>query len=429
MCLRLHEKEALAKLEDYGYSISRAEYYRLWNEVKESALKSIGVTTYLIRYLAWKISSSSQLDHRSIFIISGTREVFANFIKEKMASLFKRNFPMMNLYTKYIEMVLKNTWIKVFLTTATKDIRGYFEAAYIWADEASFFPDSVQDELISVRKPYQTKSNCKIILSSTPNKPNVLMNRLKGTPRYFKLRLPYDYGLGKIYSKEDIDKAKQSVSFEREFNLKYLGKQGNLFTDLQVKQCEALGQQYDTLKIPVSQFTLKSVGCDFGWSSSETGIVVLEHIQHEAKHIIRVIDCHLIEKGDPNAVVNLCWDIYKRHNFMNTAYFVDGSDRSMVKLLKIRWQESLYWDNVKDFGHNSNIKIRPVNFSSEHKNMLGHLHSIASKGYLAIDPKYKELVTSLRTAFAQELSLDKKQTSYDDLLDALRLSLKAFEFK
>lgn len=40
------------------------------------------------------------------------------------------------------------------------------------------------------------------------------MNRLGSNPRYFKLRLPYDYGVGFIYSKEDIDKAKQSVSFE-----------------------------------------------------------------------------------------------------------------------------------------------------------------------------------------------------------------------
>ena len=77
----------------------------------------------------------------------------------------------------------------------------------------------------------------------------------------------------------------------------------------------------------------------------------------------------------------------------------------------------------------NNIKIRPVNFNSEHKNMVGHLHSIVSKGYLAIDPKYKELVTSLRTAYSPELSLDKKQTSYDDLLDATRLSLKGYNIK
>ena len=61
--------------------------------------------------------------------------------------------------------------------------------------------------------------------------------------------------------------------------------------------------------------------------------------------------------------------------------------------------------------------------------MLSNLHPVVTKGYLAIREKYDKLITSLRTAWALELSLDKKETSYDDLLDALRLSLKAFEFK
>jgi hypothetical protein len=60
---------------------------------------------------------------------------------------------------------------------------------------------------------------------------------------------------------------------------------------------------------------------------------------------------------------------------------------------------------------------------------------VASKGYLAIDPQYDKLlkslrtVTSLRTAYANELSLDKEQTSYDALSDVLRLALKAYNFK
>jgi len=36
------------------------------------------------------------------------------------------------------------------------------------------------------------------------------------------------------------------------------------------------------------------------------------------------------------------------------------------------------------------------------------------------------LLTSLRTAYANELTLDKNQTLYNDLLDALRLGLRAY---
>jgi hypothetical protein len=41
--------------------------------------------------------------------------------------------------------------------------------------------------------------------------------------------MDYTYSLDKIYTKEEIDKAKVSPSFEREYNLKYLGGIGNVF--------------------------------------------------------------------------------------------------------------------------------------------------------------------------------------------------------
>jgi hypothetical protein len=109
---------------------------------------------------------------------------------------------------------------------------------------------------------------------------------------------------------------------------------------------------------------------------------------------------------------------------MNETYYIDGSNRAMVNLLKIRWQESLTWESSESFGQN--IRIRPVNFNTEHKNMLSNLHVLVSKEFLAIDPKHDKLITSLRTVYAKELTLDKEQTSYDDSLDALRLSLKGY---
>ena len=52
-----------------------------------------------------------------------------------------------------------------------------------------------------------------------------------------------------------------------------------------------------------------------------------------------------------------------------------------------------------------------------------------NKGYLAIPKLYEKLITSLRTAYAREYSLDKEQTSYSDSLDALRLSLKGYQIE
>ena len=75
------------------------------------------------------------------------------------------------------------------------------------------------------------------------------------------------------------------------------------------------------------------------------------------------------------------------------------------------------------------MKICPINFQTEHKQMLSHLHVMINKNYLAIPSKYDKLIVSLRTAYANEYSLDTDQTSYNDLLDALRLNLKGYEIK
>jgi hypothetical protein len=73
--------------------------------------------------------------------------------------------------------------------------------------------------------------------------------------------------------------------------------------------------------------------------------------------------------------------------------------------------------------------VFPVNFSTKHKEMLGHAKLLLERGYVAINPKFHKLVTSLSTAVDNEGSLDKQLTSYSDIFDAFRLSLQNYYFK
>ena len=98
--------------------------------------------------------------------------------------------------------------------------------------------------------------------------------------------------------------------------------------------------------------------------------------------------------------------------------------RGFITELKIKFGEDTNYE--KDDIDPENMKVIPVNFSTEHKNMLSHLHLMINKEYLAIPEKFDKLIVSLRTAYAKEYSLDKEQTSYDDMIDALRLSLKGY---
>jgi hypothetical protein len=402
--------------------VDKIESYRnIW--IKKAS--GIGMTELILRYLTWKILSSNELQHKRVFIVSGTYVHHSNELKTRMENLFRRNFPEIQLESRFTDLWIKNSNIKIFPSRNVKDLRGYTDVAYLFIDEADHFEPSVNTELLHAITRYEEKSHCTTIMVSTPNRPDGLFQSIEKDPnsKYHKIVLSYEVGLDKIYDRAEIEKKKIEPEFPREYECKYLGRIGNIFTPQQVDQCINLGLEFSTDKIGVSKFTLKSVGLDPAFSSSAFGLVALEHIKTD-RDIIRVIDCHLIEKADPNQMVDLCWDIWKRYGFINCVFFIDGSNRAMVNALKIRWQESLDWE-TNDVSPEL-MKIIPVNFMTEHKNMLGNLHAVVSKQYLAIDAKYDKLLTSLRTANATELSLDKNQTSYDDLLDGLRLGLKGY---
>jgi hypothetical protein len=70
----------------------------------------------------------------------------------------------------------------------------------------------------------------------------------------------------------------------------------------------------------------------------------------------------------------------------------------------------------------------PVSFNVEHKEMSVHAKMMLEKSYIAINPIFDKLITSLRTAIAEQNTLGKEATSYDDILDAYQLALKNYEF-
>ena len=97
--------------------------------------------------------------------------------------------------------------------------------------------------------------------------------------------------------------------------------------------------------------------------------------------------------------------------------------------MKVGFNESLSWENNKQGPNPEAWKVLPVNFATEHKQMLAHLHMLVNKEYLAIPEQFDKLIISLRTAYAKEYSLDKEQTSYSDSLDALRLACRMYKMK
>jgi hypothetical protein len=103
-----------------------------------------------------------------------------------------------------------------------------------------------------------------IVMVSTPNAPDGLFERIEKEPEetciYKRLFLDYSYGIGKIYTQEEIEKAKAS-SLEREYKLKYLGKIGNVFHTKDIKAAIEKGRKYNPVDFtPFYSFTSRSMG-------------------------------------------------------------------------------------------------------------------------------------------------------------------------
>jgi hypothetical protein len=129
-----------------------------------------------------------------------------------------------------------------------------------------------------------------------------------------------------------------------------------------------------------------------------------------------------------NVTVNLI------NNYDVQKVYIYAANPSFIRALKMAIGERedyenqiSYYKQLKFNWHN-HMKVIPVSFNMEHKEMLGHAKMVLEKGLLAINPKFDKLTTALRTAVAQENSLDKEVTSYDDILDAYQLALKNYEF-
>ena len=312
-------------------------------------------------------------------------------------------------------------------TKNIKNVRGYMDVAYLFIDEADHFDKSIQEELEPAITAYEEKSKGKTIMASTPNRPDGLFEGIEKDPnsKYKKLFLGYELGLGKIYDPEYIALKKLEPEFEREYNLKYLGLVGNLFSPSQIDKVCHLGDQFKNL--PINPYSIHALGVDVGMGSSNTAVVATEFLSEEAK--IRVVYAQEWEHGDPQAIVNQIFNLYLQYGTDNTFIFVDGINRAFVNLLKVAFTENLNWENSITKPTPNNMKVIPVNFSTEHKQMLSHLAMMVSKEYLAIPSSMTKLEVALRTAYANELSLDKSRSEYNDLTDACRLACKMYEMK
>jgi hypothetical protein len=286
-----------------------------------------------------------------------------------------------------------------------------------------------------VSERYIAKSDPYIVMVSTPNAPDGLFEKIEKESEasciYKRLFLDYTYGIGKIYTQEEIDKAKQSPSFDREYDLKYLGKIGNVFHTKDIEAAIQKGALYDPEISPANPFAADfgiSMGIDPGYGSSSFGIVITQLVDAQSQ----VLYADEYQRPDFNEMLNVTMELVSKYKVQKV--YIDAANPSFIRALKMAigdgedYESQISYYKKMKWNWHSHMTVIPVSFNTEHKEMLGHCKMMLEKSYIAINPTFDKLITSLRTAIAEENSLDKQATSYDDILDAYQLALKNYEF-
>jgi hypothetical protein len=271
---------------------------------------------------------------------------------------------------------------------------------------------------------------------STPNAPDGLFERIEKEAEdaciYKRVFLDYTYGIDKIYTADEIEKAKASPSFEREYNLKYLGRIGNVFHTKDIEAAIEKGRKYnpDNFNPSYHFFTATSMGIDPAYGSSAFGIVVTQWVDDH----IQILHAEEYHRPDYNEMLSVVYGLMSKYQVDKT--YIDGANPSFIKSLKLQIGEDADYmpeiHKAKQENRKPDMRIVPVNFNSEHKAMLGHCKMILEQdpGKIAINPdRFDKLITALRTAIDNDDTLDKESTSYNDIFDAFRLSLKFYHFR
>ena len=310
----LHPNEALYPFKEK----------HLW--VKKST--GLGVSELILRLMAWLCVRDDQCRDSQMVIVTGPNIDLATKLIRKMKKLFQDKLDV-SFDSKETVLELNGCSIEAYPSNYIDSFRSLTNPRFLFLDELDFIPKFQQEEVRAVSERYIAKSDPYIVMVSTPNAPGGLFQQIEKEPfetcLYKRLFLDYTYGLDKIYIKSEIEKAKLSPSFPREYELQYLGLIGNVFSQLSIENCQKVQYNPDN----INPNAKKSIGVDAGFGSSKFAIVVTQFVDGK----IQVIFAEEYERPNFAAMINRIWEIKQQCGYISNIY-VDAANPEVWESLK-----------------------------------------------------------------------------------------------
>jgi hypothetical protein len=263
----------------------------------------------MLRLMAWLCLRNDNYRNSQMCIVTGPNQDIAIKLK-RMKGLFEHKLRI-TFASKETVLELNGCSIEAYPSKSLVAYRALDNPKFILLDEADFFRKSEQEDVRHVSERYIAKSDPFIVMVSTPYAPDGLFDSIEKETEesciYKRILLDYTYGLDKIYTREEIEKARVSLSFEREYNLEYLGGIGNVFHTKDIDAALEKGKLY--YPRVSNTFAKKCMGIDPAYGSSSFGIVIT---QFEDGHV-QILHAEEYKRPDFNEMLSNTWDLLVKY--------------------------------------------------------------------------------------------------------------------
>jgi hypothetical protein len=399
-----------------------------------------GASEMVLRLMLWLATSSDYYRFSQFAIVVGPREKMAHkLIKRMRRMMFKKLGLLLGGNLEGFE--LNNVEISAYPSNNIDSYRLLDRPKFIFLDEADFFRITLEDDLIDVTERYFGKSDPYVVMVSTPNDIDGLFWHMEKMShpedRVYKwIEQYHEVGLGKIMSQTDLERAKKSRSFAREYCGVYAGVSGDVFDEASIIQCENLGRLNPLINLRTD--TVKSMGLDKGAGVSKLGITVVEFLPTLEGGFLRVLFSDEYERKSTNQMLAIVDNVY--HTYRPRKIFVDYSNPDFIRDIKIQRGERPAFEPLLERAKKmkrepeSYMQVVPIAFNKYGPSMLERAKMWVESGFMAIHPEhFPRLCSQLRTAKlknTEDWRLEKGTAEVGhqtyDSIDSFRLALKYF---
>lgn len=385
-----YEKKIFDELNKQGKGAGKQKNKHLW--LKKAT--GLGVTEFVLRYMAWLCYRDDKYKDAQMCIVTGPNIELAKVLIRRLRQMCEQVDE--RVAGTETMIVLNGCRVEAFPSHHLDAMRSLTNPKFIFFDEADFFPPKEQKNARSVAERYIAKSDPYIVMVSTPNLPGGMYESIEKEPNdkclYHRLFLPYTVGLKKIYTPDDIERAKASPSFEREYNLKYGYGVGNIFP---YKFVDACTTEYDL----VLQGGNSVLAVDPAFGSSKFGIVGVE----ELDEILYVKEARQYDRPSPTAMLDIVAELGKQYQVV----LVDSAHPGILR-------------DLQAIG----INAEQINFGKELSAMTTLAARAIKERSVRIHSGFTELAYQLRAVeFDERGHPDKKKLREFDLGDSLLMAI------